>query len=100
MLMTGRFITASEALSNGLVSRVVPDRELDAETATLTRDICSKSPVAVRTGKAMFARQRAMSLEYAYAYSGSVMAHNMMAQDVAEGIDAFMAKRQPEWTGR
>lgn len=100
MLMTGRFITASEALSNGLVSRVVPDRELDAETATLTRDICSKSPVAVRTGKAMFARQRAMSLEDAYAYAGGVMAHNMMAQDVAEGIDAFMAKRRPEWTGR
>jgi enoyl-CoA hydratase/carnithine racemase len=100
MLITGRFITASEALSNGLVSRVVPDGELDAATAALTQDICSKSPVAVRTGKAMFARQRGMSLEDAYAYAGGVMAGNMMAQDVAEGIDAFMAKRKPEWTGR
>jgi enoyl-CoA hydratase/carnithine racemase len=100
MLITGRFITAADALSNGLVSRVVPDRDLDDAVAALTREICSKSPVAVRTGKAMFARQRGMSLEDAYAYAGGVMAQNMMAQDVAEGIDAFMAKRKPDWTGR
>ncbi len=76
-------------------------RELDAAPANGSpREICAKSPVAVRTGKAMFGRQRAMSLEDAYAYAGDVMAHNMMAEDVAEGIDAFIAKRQPEWKGR
>ncbi len=100
MLMTGRFIAAAEALSSGLVNRVVPDADLDAAVTSLASEICAKSPVAVRTGKAMFARQIAMGLEEAYAYAGGVMACNMMAEDAAEGIDAFMAKRKPVWTGR
>jgi enoyl-CoA hydratase/carnithine racemase len=100
MLVTGRFIPAAEALSNGLISAVAPDNQLDAALATLTAEICAKSPVAIRTGKAMFGRQRTMGLEDAYRYAGSVMAGNMMAEDAAEGIDAFMAKRKPVWKGR
>jgi enoyl-CoA hydratase/carnithine racemase len=99
MLVTGRFISAAEALSYGLVSRTVPDTELNDAVASLTAEICSKSPVAVRTGKAMFNRQRAMRLEDAYAYAGEVMADNMMAEDAAEGIDAFIGKRPPVWKG-
>ncbi|MCG7391784.1 enoyl-CoA hydratase [Microvirga sp. ACRRW] len=100
MLVTGRFISAADALSYGLVNRVAPDAELDAAVASLTSDICAKSPVAIRTGKAMFGRQRSMSLEEAYAYAGQVMACNMMAEDAAEGIDAFIGKRKPKWKGR
>jgi enoyl-CoA hydratase/carnithine racemase len=100
MLVTGRFISAAEALSYGLVSRVAPDADLDEAITSLTAEICAKSPVAVRTGKAMFGRQRAMSLEDAYAYAGQVMACNMMADDAGEGIDAFIAKREPVWKGR
>jgi enoyl-CoA hydratase/carnithine racemase len=100
MLVTGRFISSAEALSFGLVSRVAPDAELGEAVATLTASICAKSPVAIRTGKAMFGRQRSMSLEEAYAYAGNVMACNMMAEDAAEGIDAFIEKRKPVWKGR
>jgi enoyl-CoA hydratase/carnithine racemase len=100
MLITGRFISATEALSNGLISSVAPDADLDAVVTALTTTICAKSPVAVRTGKAMFGRQRAMSLEDAYTYASEVMACNMMAEDAAEGIDAFIAKRKPIWKGR
>ena len=100
MLVTGRFIPAAEALSFGLVNRVAADAGLDAAVAALTADICAKSPVAIRTGKAMFGRQRSMGLEEAYAFAGDVMACNMMAEDAAEGIDAFIGKRRPEWKGR
>jgi enoyl-CoA hydratase/carnithine racemase len=100
MLVTGRFISAKEALSFGLISRMAPDAELDEAVAALTGEICAKSPVAIRTGKAMFSRQRSMSLEEAYAYAGNVMACNMMVEDAAEGIDAFIGKRKPEWKGR
>jgi enoyl-CoA hydratase/carnithine racemase len=100
MLVTGRFISASEAYSSGLVSRIAPDADLNAAVDELTAAICSKSPVAIRTGKAMFARQRTMGLEEAYRYAGDVMACNMMAEDAAEGIDAFITKRKPVWKGR
>jgi enoyl-CoA hydratase/carnithine racemase len=100
MLVTGRFISSAEALSFGLVSRVAPDAELDEAVAALTASICAKSPVAIRTGKAMFSRQRSMGLEEAYSYAGNVMACNMMAEDAAEGIDAFIEKRKPVWKGR
>ncbi|WP_201859850.1 enoyl-CoA hydratase [Microvirga soli] len=100
MLVTGRFISSAEALSFGLVSRVAPDAELDEAVDALTASICAKSPVAIRTGKAMFGRQRSMSLEEAYSFAGNVMACNMMAEDAAEGIDAFIEKRKPMWKGR
>ena len=100
MLVTGRFISSAEALSFGLVSRVAPDAELDEAVETLTASICAKSPVAIRTGKAMFGRQRSMGLEEAYSFAGNVMACNMMAEDAAEGIDAFIEKRKPVWKGR
>jgi enoyl-CoA hydratase/carnithine racemase len=100
MLVTGRFISSAEALSFGLVNRVAPDAELGESVAALTASICAKSPVAIRTGKAMFGRQRSMSLEEAYSYAGNVMACNMMAEDAGEGIDAFIEKRKPVWKGR
>lgn len=100
MLFTGRFISAAEALAHGLVSRVAPDADLDDAVDALTGEIAAKSPVAVRTGKAMFARQAALPLDQAYAYAGEVMARNMMAEDAGEGIDAFIGKRKPVWTGR
>ena len=78
----------------------VPGDQLDAAVAALVGSIVAKSPVAVRTGKAMFYRQLEQGMAAAYDYAASVMAHNMMADDAAEGIDAFIAKRAPRWTGR
>jgi enoyl-CoA hydratase/carnithine racemase len=99
MLMTGRFISSSEAVDNGLINQAVAPGQLDATVAALVQTICAKSPVAVRTGKAMYYRQLGMGLADAYDYAGGVMAQNMMAQDVAEGIDAFTQKRPPVWRG-
>ncbi len=100
MLITGQFISAQDAATQGLINRAVPSDQLDAQVAGLVQAICAKSPVAVRTGKSMYQRQRGMSLAEAYDYSGKVMACNMMAEDVSEGIDAFMQKRAPVWKGR
>jgi enoyl-CoA hydratase/carnithine racemase len=100
MLVTGEFVDAQEAVRRGLVNRAVPLERLDDEVGALVRAICGKSPVAVRTGKAMYRRQHGKGLDEAYEYAGGVMARNMMAEDVAEGIDAFIQKRAPVWKGR
>jgi len=100
MLMTGEFVSAEDAVARGLVNEAVAPEALDAAVQALARKIIAKSPVAVRTGKEMFYKQIEMGLAAAYDYAGEVMACNMMAEDVAEGIDAFAAKRPPTWKGR
>lgn len=100
MLLTGDFIDARTALERGLVNRVVADDELDAEVKKLTDAILSKSPAAIASGKRMFYRQLEMGLEDAYSLAGDVMACDMMTEDAAEGIDAFIEKRKAEWKGR
>jgi enoyl-CoA hydratase/carnithine racemase len=100
MLLTGDFIDAAEAQRRGLVNRVVPVEQLDAELQRLTDSICGKSAAAVRLGKQLFYRQLEMGQEAAYQMASETMACNMMFEDAGEGIDAFMAKRKPEWRGR
>jgi enoyl-CoA hydratase/carnithine racemase len=100
MLLTGDFIDAAEAKARGLVNRVVAVDRLDAEVQTLTDSICRKSAVAVAMGKRQFYRQLEMGLEGAYQLASETMACNMMAEDAAEGIDAFMARREPQWRHR
>jgi len=100
MLLTGDFIDAMEAKSKGLVNRVVPADALDAEVERLVQSILGKSAVAARIGKGMFYRQLEMGLSEAYDYASEVMACNMMSEDAAEGIDAFMQKRPPRYQGR
>ena len=99
LLFTGDFIDAKSALQQGLVNRVVTPADLDAETHRLATAIGSKSPLAVRMGKAMFYRQLEMNLAEAYDYASEIMACNMVSDDACEGIDAFIEKRKPQWRG-
>lgn len=100
MLLTGDFIDAETAQSRGLVNRVVAPEQLDEEVGKLADSIIAKSPVAVATGKKMFYEQIELGMDAAYAMAAETMACNMMARDVSEGIDAFIAKRKPVWTGQ
>ena len=100
MLVTGDFIDAATARERGLVNRVVPAAELDAEVARLADAIVAKSPVAVGVGKRVFYRQLELGTADAYTLASQVMADNMMAEDAGEGIDAFIQKRPPTWRGR
>lgn len=96
MLVTGRFIDAMTARDWGLINETAAEAMLDAAVAEKAAQIMSKSPAAIRYGKAMFARQRQMPLAEAYAYAGEIMARNMMEEDTCAGIDAFVNRRPPE----
>ena len=100
MLITGEFIDAETAAVQGLINRVADPEQLDSVLQELIDAIISKSPVATSTGKKMFYNQLGMELPDAYKYASQVMVDNMMANDVAEGIDAFIEKRQAVWTGQ
>src|ERR687894_170494 len=100
MLLTGDFISAEEALAEGLVNRVVPAGELEAETRRLAEKICEASPLVVGVGKQAFYRQVEMPVEQAYAYTKEIMSFNASFADAQEGMCAFLEKRKPEWKGR
>lgn len=99
MLLTGELIDAARARELGLINRVVPETELDAAVTALAGTIAVKSPLTLSIGKEAFYRQAEMDLDGAYAYAAEVMTRNMLARDAAEGIDAFIAKRKPVWSG-
>lgn len=99
MLLTGDLIPAARAQELGLINRVVPENDLPQATQALAARIAAKSPLTVATGKEAFYRQAEMDVTQAYAYTSEVMTRNMLARDAAEGIDAFLSKRKPHWTG-
>lgn len=99
MLLTGDFVDAARARELGLVNRVVPEHELDSAVESLARQIASKSTLTVAIGKEAFYQQLEMDLAAAYDHASKVMTRNMLARDAAEGIDAFLEKRAPAWTG-
>ncbi len=100
MLMSGDFISADTAVDWGLLNDCVSEASLDAAIEQWCITLCGKSRVAVSTGKRLFYEQLERPLEQAYDLASKAMACNMMAEDVTEGIDAFFAKRPPNWKHR
>jgi enoyl-CoA hydratase/carnithine racemase len=99
MLLTGDMVPAAKAKELGLINRVVAGAELSVATRALAAQIASKSPLTVAIGKEAFYRQAEMPLSEAYTYASEVMTRNMLARDAEEGIDSFLSKRKPHWTG-
>ncbi len=100
MLLTGDFINAQTALDYGLLNQVVVGDELAAATRAMAQKIIDKSSLAISLGKQMFYRQLDMELAEAYEFAGERMTCNMDSEDAREGIDAFIEKRKPKWSGR
>ncbi len=100
MLMTGRYVSAEEAKSMGLLNRVVPPEDLAAETETLAREISQASALVLGIGKQAFYDQVDMVDEKALAYGSRTIALNNLAEDAQIGIRAFLDRTTPEWKNR
>ena len=100
MLLLGELFSPEDALRFGLINRIVPVQKLDSTVLEYAESIASRSTLTMSMGKGAFYRQLDMKLEDAYTYTSDVMARNMMERDAQEGIDAFLQKRHPKWTGR
>ena len=99
MLLTGKPISAQRALELGLVNRVVPTDGLDAAVDDLVQAITASSPLTIRLGKEAFYDQLALDEPTAYHRATEVMTDNALRHDAQEGMNAFLQKRRPEWTG-
>jgi enoyl-CoA hydratase/carnithine racemase len=100
MLLTGKLVDPQTAAEWGLVNRVVPAAELEAETRRLACQIAEASSFTVALGKQAYYAQIDLDQPKAYAYAKEVMTMNSLAQDAQEGISAFLEKRAACWTGK
>lgn len=97
LLFSGRLVGAEEAKDMGLVNRVVPEAELDAEAIKWAESFAKKSPVALQIAKTAFYTSEDMDYDRQFAYMNEAFARLCTTEDAKEGVNAFFAKRDPEW---
>jgi len=100
MILLGERMTAQEALAMGLITRVVPAAELDAEVKKVLDILTSKSPIGMRMGKQAFYAAANMPLKDALKYLAEKIKDIAGTEDAKEGITAFIEKRPPNFTGK
>lgn len=100
MILTGRIVAPSEALSMGLAEYVVPAAELLDRAVALAGQMAANAPVAVRTAKAAVTRGADLSLEQGLRLEQDLAAFLYTTEDAQEGPRAFLEKRAPVWKGR
>lgn len=100
LALTGNNWSGAEAKQQGLVARVAPDGELDAEVdAWLEADFVSRSPVALRYAAQVIRRPVTHALENELPRLDRIYLDELMAEpDAVEGIRAFLEKRKPRWS--
>jgi enoyl-CoA hydratase/carnithine racemase len=100
MTFTGRVLGAEEALSRGLVLKVVPPEKLMEEAKALAAAIAAKPPRAVRQAKRLLRAGEAMDLAnfLEFAAANQALAHT--TGDHLEAVSAFLEKRKPQFRGK
>ncbi|ROT31564.1 enoyl-CoA-hydratase DpgD [Micromonospora sp. HM5-17] len=99
-LLTGRRLSAEQALRFGLVNEVVEPEDLDGCVARWVDDVIRSAPLSVAAIKECVHRSLDMSLEQAFATRYVWEERRMRSQDAVEGPRAFLEKRPPVWSGR
>lgn len=100
LVLTGRTITAREAVAMGLVSRVVAADETLEAALELGRTIAGKAPVAVLAAKEAVKLAEELPLSAGLRHERRAFFALFATEDQGEGMAAFVEKRRPEWKGR
>ena len=100
VILSGRFLSAEEALRAGLVARVVAREAWLDEAKRVARAIAEKPPVATRLAKEAVDRSFESTLSLGVEYERRLLALAFASEDAKEGLNAFLEKRKPEFKGR
>ena len=98
IIFTARLVGAEEARNAGLISEIVEDHgAMMARAAELAATLATHAPITLRTTKEALRRLR---IEGAGADDRDLVLAAYMSEDFKEGLEAFLGKRKPEWSGR
>jgi enoyl-CoA hydratase len=99
VILSGRFLSAEEALAAGLVARVVSQDAWLEEAKKVAHEIASKAPIATRLAKEAVDRSFEGPLQLGLDYERRLLYLAFAAEDTREGLNAFLEKRKPEFKG-
>jgi enoyl-CoA hydratase len=99
VILSGRFLSAREALDAGLVARVVAKEAWLEEAKRVAHEIASKAPIATRLAKEAVDRSFEGPLQLGLDYERRLLYLAFAAEDTREGLNAFLEKRKPEFKG-
>ena len=100
LVLTGRFLTAEEALQAGLINKVVPVEFYLEEAQKLANEIANRPPVAVRLAKEAILKSFDTTMEVGLEFERKNFYLLFASEDMREGMAAFIEKRKPEWKGK
>lgn len=100
LVLTGKFISAEEALQYGLVNKVVPVELYLQEAVKLAKEIAAMSPTAVQMAKEAVKRSFEVPLEEGLHFERKNFYMLFSGEDQKEGMQAFVEKRRPNFTGK
>lgn len=100
LMLTNRRLSAEEALDWGLITRIVPAEQLQAEAQTLAAQLAAGPTCAFGGVKQLLSASFDNGLEQQMALEGSTIARLSASRDGQEGINAFLAKRRPQFSGQ
>lgn len=97
LLLFGNLIKMPEALSLGLINKIVPKDELESQALQWAEELAQKSPIAVQIAKTGFYHSEDMNYEKQFAYMNEAFARLCTTDDAKEGVNAFFERRDPVW---
>ena len=100
ILLTGRYLTAAEALDCGLIGSVVPDGQALPRAMEMAERIAANGPVAVQAVLRSLRETECLPEDEAFRIETKIGIEVFMSADAKEGPLAFMEKRPPQFTGR
>jgi len=100
MVLTGRILTAHEALAAGLVARVVAREAWLDEAVRVAREIAARAPVAQRLAREAVDRAFETGLDSGLDFERKALYLAFASEDAREGLAAFVEKRRPEWKSK